>query len=102
MVASTASPVADHPPQVPLTNRVIKLLSIHGSSFMTFGENIILLLNRETETALQLLILKLLYLLFQNPATAEYFYTNDLYVLLDVILRNLLDLPIDSPPAVAL
>jgi hypothetical protein len=60
---------------------------------MTFSENIILLLNRETETALQLLILKLLYLLFTTRATHEYFYTNDLRVLLDVIIRNLLDLP---------
>jgi Protein of unknown function (DUF2013) len=60
---------------------------------MTFGENIILLLNRETETSLQLLILKLLYLLFTTKATYEYFYTNDLRVLLDVIIRNLLDLP---------
>jgi hypothetical protein len=76
-----------------LTNRVIKLLSLHGDSYMTFGENIILLLNRETETSLQLLILKLLYLLFTTPATYEYFYTNDLRVLLDVIIRNLLDLP---------
>ncbi len=92
MVASTTVPYEpDSPP--PLTNRVIKLLSIHGSSYMTFGENIILLLNRETETSLQLLILKLLYLLFTTPATYEYFYTNDLRVLLDVIIRNLLDLP---------
>jgi hypothetical protein len=60
---------------------------------MTFGENIILLLNRETETSLQLLILKLLYLIFTTRATHEYFYTNDLRVLLDVIIRNLLDLP---------
>lgn len=92
MVASTAesSPTSPH---THLTNRVIKLLSIHGSSYMTFGENIILLLNRETETSLQLLILKLLYLLFTTRATYEYFYTNDLRVLLDVIIRNLLDLP---------
>lgn len=78
---------------MPLTNRVIKLLSTHGQHYMTFGENIILLLNRETETSLQLLILKLLYLLFTTRATYEYFYTNDLHVLLDVIIRNLLDLP---------
>ncbi|CZS92562.1 hypothetical protein WAI453_006699 [Rhynchosporium graminicola] len=88
LVASTKSPPMAH-----TTNRVIKVLSDHGSSYMTFGENIILLLNRETETSLQLLILKLLYLLFTTPATHEYFYTNDLRVLLDVIIRNLLDLP---------
>ncbi|KAF2099984.1 hypothetical protein NA57DRAFT_37682 [Rhizodiscina lignyota] len=77
----------------PITNRVVKMLSSHGNSYKTFGENLILLLNRESETSLQLLILKLLYLVFSSQSTAEYFYTNDLHVLLDVILRNLLDLP---------
>lgn len=89
MVASTSKLDPSHH----LTNRVVKILSHKGSSYMTFGENIILLLNRETETSLQLLILKLLYLLFTTNATYEYFYTNDLRVLLDVIIRNLLDLP---------
>jgi hypothetical protein len=71
-------------------------------TYKTFGCNLILLLNRESETSLQLLILKLLYLLFGNSSTAEYFYTNDLHVLVDVILRNLIDLPHDSPAASAL
>ncbi|KAK3941167.1 hypothetical protein QBC46DRAFT_383388 [Diplogelasinospora grovesii] len=93
MVAATSAAVDPLSPSAPLTNRVVKMLSIHGPSYRTFGENIILLLNRETETALQLLILKLLYLLFTTTATYEYFYTNDLRVLLDVIIRNLLDLP---------
>lgn len=95
MVASTASAASNgtQPPPPPLTNRIIKVLSLHGSAYKTFGENIILLLNRETETALQLLILKLLYLIFTTRATYEYFYTNDLRVLLDVTIRNLLDLP---------
>ncbi|KAF2207208.1 hypothetical protein CERZMDRAFT_51625 [Cercospora zeae-maydis SCOH1-5] len=75
-----------------MTNRILKLLSLHGPSYRTFGENLILLLNRETELGPQLLILKLLYLLFTTPGTYEYFYTNDLNVLVDVIIRNLLDL----------
>ena len=45
------------------------------------------------ETSLQLLTLKLLYLLFTTPPTYEYFYTNDLRVLVDILIRNLLDLP---------
>lgn len=45
------------------------------------------------ETSLQLLTLKLLYLLFTTPPTHEYFYTNDLRVLVDILIRNLLDLP---------
>ncbi len=95
---TTSSTISTHPSAPPprLTNRVIKALSTHGAANKTFGENLILLLNRESETSLQLLILKLLYLIFQAPSTAEYFYTNDLFVLLDVILRNLLDLPDDE------
>ncbi|KAF2198578.1 hypothetical protein GQ43DRAFT_474424 [Delitschia confertaspora ATCC 74209] len=98
LVASTAQS-SRHPS---ITNRVIKALSTHGMTYKTFGCNLILLLNRESETSLQLLILKVLYLLFGNSASAEYFYTNDLHVLIDVILRNLIDLPSDSPAATAL
>ncbi|PHH68444.1 hypothetical protein CDD82_560 [Ophiocordyceps australis] len=90
MLAST-DPHAS--PEGQLTNRIVKCLSLYGNVFRTFGENIILLLNRETETSLQLLILKLLYLVFTTKATYEYFYTNDLRVLVDVIIRNLMDLP---------
>ena len=93
MIASTTAATDPLSPTAPMTNRVIKMLSMHGPSFRTFGENIILLLNRETEMSVELLILKLLYLLFKTKATYEYFYTNDLKVLLDVIIRKLLDLP---------
>ncbi|KAH7063705.1 hypothetical protein B0J12DRAFT_643800 [Macrophomina phaseolina] len=89
-------------PPVPLTNRVIKALSTHGNIYKTFGENVILLLNRETEASLTLLILKLLYLLFLNEKTCDYFYTNDLHVLIDIIIRNLLDLPSDDTASAAI
>ncbi|SLM37135.1 Domain of unknown function DUF2013 [Lasallia pustulata] len=95
-MVSTHDPGPDQAPTAPLTNQVIKTLALHGSAYKTFGENLILLLNRESETSLQLLILKLLYLLFTTRSTYEYFYTNDLRVLVDVMIRNLLDLPSDS------
>ncbi|KAF2641511.1 hypothetical protein P280DRAFT_469126 [Massarina eburnea CBS 473.64] len=98
LVASTSQ----HDGRSRMTNRVIKAISTHGTTYKTFGCNLILLLNRESETSLQLLILKVLYLIFGNPQSAEYFYTNDLHVLVDVILRNLIDLPSDSPAANAL
>jgi hypothetical protein len=41
---------------------------------------------------MKLLILKILYVLFSSKLTAEYFYTNDLCVLVDVFLRELADL----------
>lgn len=94
--AHDPSPDQSNSLSTPLINKVMKTLSAQGSAYKTFGENIILLLNRESETSLQLLILKLLYLLFTTPPTYEYFYTNDLHVLLDIILRNLLDLPPSS------
>lgn len=93
MVVSAVTTGDPTPPAALITNRVVKCLSLYGTYYKTFGENLILLLNRETETSMQLLILKLLYLLFTTKATYEYFYTNDLHVLLDVIVRNLLDLP---------
>ena len=96
VTAHTPAPTPTTPTSPTITNRVLTLLSTHGPSLRTFGENLILLLNRESETSLQLLILKLLYLLFTTPATYEYFYTNDLRVLLDVIIRNLLDLPLTA------
>lgn len=39
-----------------------------------------------------MLILKLLYGVFTTPSLYEYFYTNDLYVLVDISLRELCDL----------
>lgn len=45
---------------------------------------------------MQLLVLKLLYVLFTTEGTSEYFYTNDLCVLVDVFLRELVDLDEDS------
>jgi hypothetical protein len=45
---------------------------------------------------MQLLLLKILYLLFTTPGTQRYFYTNDLRVLVDVFLRELIDLPDES------
>ncbi|OJJ02545.1 hypothetical protein ASPVEDRAFT_42039 [Aspergillus versicolor CBS 583.65] len=90
---SAHNPSDGQSPSNPLTNKVIKVLSMHGNSYKTFGENIILLINREAETSLQLLTLKLLYLIFTTPSTYEYFFTNDLHVLVDILIRNLLDLP---------
>ena len=92
MCLASAPPDPDGDNSGPVTNRLLKILSTHGPFYRTFGENLILLLNREAALAPQLLILKLLYLLFTTPLTYEYFYTNDLHVLVDVIIRNLLDL----------
>lgn len=48
--------------------------------------------NTPEDLCMQLLVLKLLYLLFTTDGTSEYFYTNDLCVLVDVFVRVLVDL----------
>jgi hypothetical protein len=55
-----------------------------------------LLFTDSGDMSLQLLILKLLYLVFTTPETYEYFYNNDLRVLVDVFIRELHDLPDDA------
>ncbi|GJE96647.1 DUF2013 domain-containing protein [Phanerochaete sordida] len=77
-------------------NRVLRVLMARLGSCMTFGENLIFMLNRAGRTSedlvMQLLVLKLLYLLFTTKGCAEFFYTNDLCVLVDVFLREILNL----------
>ncbi|OAX33796.1 hypothetical protein K503DRAFT_775213 [Rhizopogon vinicolor AM-OR11-026] len=81
-------------------NRVLNVLMSRLGSSKTFGENMIFMLNRASRSAedlcMQLLVLKLLYILFTNKGTSEYFYTNDLCVLVDVFLRELVDLDEES------
>lgn len=44
---SAHDPVDEQSPMNFLTNKVIKVLSMYGNMYKTFGENIILLINRE-------------------------------------------------------
>ncbi|KAH9823971.1 hypothetical protein DFH28DRAFT_1117746 [Melampsora americana] len=82
----------------PDTNIVIRTMKQRLDESKTFGENLIFILNRASHATpeglcVSLLILKILYLLFTTLGTHEYFYTNDLCVLVDVFIRELSDLP---------
>ncbi|CAG8442086.1 1310_t:CDS:2 [Diversispora eburnea] len=77
-------------------NTLLRVLSTRFGTSKTFGENVIFMLNREVEPHIQMLILKLLYNIFNAPETYDYFYTNDLCVLIDVFIRELYDLPEES------
>ncbi|CAO1627946.1 unnamed protein product [Sympodiomycopsis kandeliae] len=82
-------------------NTVMSVLKSRLHVTKTFGENLIFMLNRASSNSaedhcMQLLVLKLLYLLFTSKETAHYFYTNDLKVLVDVFIRELSDLPEDN------
>ncbi|KAI9343357.1 hypothetical protein BD770DRAFT_398200 [Pilaira anomala] len=73
-------------------NLVLDVLSNRIGISDTFSANLIFMLNRSNDTCVQMLILKLLYGIFITPTLYEYFYTNDLYVLVDITLRELCDL----------
>ncbi|GAA5888751.1 hypothetical protein JCM5296_000091 [Sporobolomyces johnsonii] len=81
-------------------NLVLEVLKEKGDVCKTFGENIIFILNRADGTpdslCVSLLILKILYLLFTTSGTQEFFFTNDLCVLVDVFIRELCDLGEES------
>ncbi|GAA6037341.1 hypothetical protein JCM8097_008520 [Rhodosporidiobolus ruineniae] len=81
-------------------NLVLEVLKEKEHECKTFGENIIFILNRADGTpdslCVSLLILKILYLLFTTSGTQEFFYTNDLCVLVDVFIRELCDLGEES------
>ncbi|KAF9927881.1 hypothetical protein FBU30_002803 [Linnemannia zychae] len=82
------------------SNPLLSALSDRPGASCTFGENLIFMLNRAEESALQMLILKLLYLLFTSPHQTlnDFFYTNDLHVLVDVVIRELWNLPEEEEP----
>ncbi|KAL4076866.1 hypothetical protein V8B97DRAFT_1511996 [Scleroderma yunnanense] len=77
-------------------NRVLDVLKSRLGSSKTFGQNMIFMLNRASNSTedlcMQFLVLKLLYLLLASKTTSDFFYTNDLRVLVDVFLRQLVDL----------
>lgn len=57
----TRDPDAPQPEPEPPTNKVIKVLSMHGNAYKTFGENIILLLNRESRSSTRLMYVRKFY-----------------------------------------
>lgn len=80
---------------ISLENRVFTTLALHKDQYRTFGEDIVFLLNRSPDNTLQLMVLKMLYLIFTTPATFEFLYLNDLKVIVDVFIRELYNLPSD-------
>ncbi|KAJ1655993.1 pre-rRNA processing [Dispira simplex] len=61
-----------------------------------FVANLIFMLNREQEPTAVLSLLDLITSIVTTPATFTLFFTNDLKVLVDVIIRELYNLPADA------
>ncbi|CDK25367.1 unnamed protein product [Kuraishia capsulata CBS 1993] len=65
---------------------------IEGTNFRNFSECLMLNFNREKDHIIQILMLKVLYMVFTTSSTCQWFYLNDLKVLVDIFLRELNDL----------
>ncbi|CAO3658557.1 unnamed protein product [Umbelopsis ramanniana] len=90
MMQRAMSPVFDDGSE--FQNQILRVLRSKIGSSKTFSENLIFMLNRADDACVQMLILKLLYLIFTTEELFEFFYTNDLCVLVDIVLRELCDL----------
>ncbi|CCH44573.1 hypothetical protein BN7_4139 [Wickerhamomyces ciferrii] len=74
-----------------IENKVFHTIATH-TTFRNFSECLLVYFNREEDRCLQIMISKVLYLIFTNSSTKELFYHNDLNVLVDVLLRELRNL----------
>ncbi|ODV93825.1 hypothetical protein PACTADRAFT_86876 [Pachysolen tannophilus NRRL Y-2460] len=78
-------------------NKIFKMMMMQNEIFHSFCECLILSFNRDSENhILQILILKILYLIFTTSVTCQWFYLNDLKVLVDIFLRELNNLSISD------
>ncbi|KAI0464940.1 hypothetical protein LJB42_000156 [Komagataella kurtzmanii] len=72
------------------------LFMIQDDNFSNFVECLMLHFNREDDHILQILILKVFYLIFTTSMTCKWIYLNDLKVLVDIFIRELLNLSITN------
>ncbi|KAJ1977525.1 pre-rRNA processing [Dimargaris cristalligena] len=87
---------ASNSPLQPPLQLVIQTLCRERDSCLTFSENLIFMLNRESDRETIISILKFITALLTTPGTFTFFFTNDLNVLIDVIIRELYNLSCDA------
>lgn len=79
----------------PCENKIFTTLLQNDEMFRNFCDCLILNFNRESDDhVMQILILKILYLIFTTSMTCQKFYLNDLRVLIDIFNRELSNLSI--------
>ena len=74
-----------------LENKVLSVVATH-TTFRNFSECLLMFFNREEDRCLQIMISKIIYLIFTSKKTADVFYHNDLNVMVDVLIRELTNL----------
>ncbi|KAJ1663674.1 pre-rRNA processing [Coemansia sp. RSA 1813] len=74
------------------TTPVVAILARRTDRCKTFTENLVFLLNREAEPLTQTLILNMLACILATDSTSDILYTNDMHVLVDILIRDLSNL----------
>lgn len=77
-------------------NKVVNVLKSNLLKYRAVGGKIVLLANRTSSTPTKVLVCKFLYYIFTTPETLNFIYTNDLKVLVEVLLRELSDLSTEA------
>ncbi|KAI8983645.1 hypothetical protein BDB01DRAFT_791587 [Pilobolus umbonatus] len=72
-----------------IDNMILNTMAADIYSYSLFAQNLMFILNRETDTYHQSLILHLLHPLLTRSDLSDIFYTNDLYVLVDIVTRSI-------------
>ncbi|SCU81333.1 LAME_0B06568g1_1 [Lachancea meyersii CBS 8951] len=83
--------------QYELENRVYNYLADHSVS-KNFVELLLLKFNRATNRSLQIMLCKMIYLILtvDKNSAEDFFYQNDLHVIVDVLIRELTNIPEDE------
>ncbi|KAJ3281808.1 hypothetical protein HK104_011263 [Borealophlyctis nickersoniae] len=76
-----------------IENRVLTTVLARTGSNKTLSENLIFMFNRATDRDIQLKTLQFLSSVLKDPASAQFFYTNDTRIIMDVILREVRSVP---------
>ncbi|KAG7881488.1 hypothetical protein KL937_001111 [Ogataea polymorpha] len=89
-MVSQFSSTADSSYQI--ENRFFIKMTEDSQRFQNFNEVLILNFNREQDHVIQILMLKVLYLVFTTSHTCGKFYINDLKLIIDIMIRELFNL----------
>lgn len=77
-------------------NVIVDMLLKDMKKFQKFTEMLVFNFNREVNLVDQILIMKFLYVIFSNDETNRLFYLNDTKIIMDIMIRQLNDLQLQT------
>lgn len=72
-----------------INNEVLSVLESHKTRFRSLGAALVILWNRSSDSLFGILLSRFMRQAFAHPETADFLYTNDLIVFVEILLREL-------------